>query len=239
MVRLPSHDKVFDENSDYGAPLRSARDQQDGPVGWLRHRRRRVPKQQRGPRPGAGAHDDQIVLTDSQLLQGGLFGVGVRAGRSSQGHAESVAKSAALRWIASFVVPLPPELVLKLGAMPCRRDGRPLLAANNTVIEPRLARQGQGDLGTSRTTSARILTDEIDSIVPRNSEVISRCSGWAASFSATPRRARSRGHRVRRCWGATRRAQCCAIASIIAFCSRPGGSSRAAAEATAPSISKA
>ena len=69
-----------------------------------------------------------------QLLQGGLFGVGVRAGRSSQWHAESVAKSAALRWIASFVVPLLPQLVLKLGAMPCRQDGRPLLAANNTVI---------------------------------------------------------------------------------------------------------
>ena len=150
------------------------------------------------PGRGADAHDDQIALTDSQLLQDGLFGVGVRVGRSSQGHAKSVAKSAALRWIASFVVPLPPQLVLKLGAMPCRRDGRPLLAANNTVIEPRLARQGQGDLGTSRTTSATILTEEIDSIVPRNSDVISRCSGWAASFSVTPRRARSRGHSLSR-----------------------------------------
>ena len=84
-------------------------------------------------------------------------------GPSSQGH-ESVAKSAGFALDRFFVVPMPPQLVSKLGAMPCRPA---LLAPNNTVIEPRLARQGQGDLGTSRTTSTTILTEEIDSIVPR------------------------------------------------------------------------
>ncbi len=101
----------------------------------------------------------------------------------------------------------------------------------------------------SRITVATILTEAIDSAVPRNSDVISRLPGRAAWSRAAPRRARRRRGTAPRCRRARRRPRRgrsartslrsvsmpvssssistpnCATASIIAFCSLAAGNS--------------
>jgi hypothetical protein len=99
----------------------------------------------------------------------------------------------------------------------------------------------------SRTTIATIFTDEIDRAVPRNSDVIRRCSGRGsieAGSSSPSTKPHTKGtqmpvsdtlNAIRRNFrtidksvsmpvsSSSIKIPSCATASIIAFCSRPGG----------------